>query len=70
MILLQLRHLPDGQNVTDAVSDFTPSLSVTPVLKNSFTTSERFIACCGNGYPLLKVVPKRDFLFDRYHALG
>ena len=33
MILLQPRHLPDGQNVTDAVSDFTPSLSVTPVAK-------------------------------------
>ena len=39
-------------------------------LKNSLTTLERFIACCGGGYPLLKVVPKRDFLFDRYHALG
>jgi hypothetical protein len=33
-------------------------------------TSKAVCAYCANGYPLLKVVPKGDFLFDSYHALG
>ena len=65
MILLPLRPLPE-LNVTNAVSIFLQPVA----LKTPLTTSDRFIACCGSDYPLLKVVPKRDFLFDRYHTLG